>query len=125
MCLSSLSLCLMFVCVCVHLLCMALILISLFYAEGAAISNICVSLPQPCKPICERTASQKLPNGLLSSPSQFELYVHTEKHFFLPFPPMISELTIRKYRGEGTGSHVRLLEQNSYVSAHGVNNILL
>lgn len=31
---------------------------------------------------------------------------------------------IWKHRGEGKGSSVRLLEQNSYVSAHGVNNFL-
>lgn len=47
------------------------------------------------------------------------MLIHTEERF-LPCDIDI----IRKYWGEGKGSSVRLLEQNSYVSAHGVNNFL-
>lgn len=63
--LSSLSLCL---CLCVYVfICCDSNPDWSLCAGGAAIFNICVSLPQPRESICERTASQKLPNGFLSS----------------------------------------------------------
>lgn len=69
---------LMFVCLRVHLSWYGSNPDSSLYTAGAAIFNICVSLPQPRKSICDKTASQKLPNGLLSSLSQFSLLIRPE-----------------------------------------------
>lgn len=62
-----------FVCVCVHLSWYGSNPDMSLCAAGPAIFNICVRFPQPRNSICERTASRKLPNGLLSILPQFQL----------------------------------------------------
>lgn len=119
--LSSLSLFKCFVCLCVCCA-MALILNGPFMlwrrgaGGGLIFFNIYIHLPQPCKLICERTASPNLPSGLLSSlPSCCKARSRRRA-----FPSSLCREIIRIGWGEGKGSRVRLSEHDSYVSAHSV-----